>query len=113
MPNSKPTLNRQGNRKHLLNNPDWRSHGVAWRLHCCHEREKILLPLTLRKVLPMPSIPKPAEDKFTYNELRVDRTVLIVITCNRCGSAKIVSHFDGTLEEWERGHQCVVRAEAS
>lgn len=60
----------------------------------------------------MPSTHEFGDDKFTYNELRVDRTVLIVMTCNCCGAAKLVSHFDGSLEEWEHDHKCEVKAKA-
>lgn len=60
----------------------------------------------------MPSTLESADDKFTFRELRVDGTVLIVITCKTCRAAKIVSHFDGSLEEWEHKHRCEVEAKA-
>ena len=54
----------------------------------------------------MPDPPPYERDRFNYNEVRTGTAALIIVTCTLCGSAKVVSHFDGTLEEWERGHEC-------
>lgn len=54
----------------------------------------------------VPPDPPYEPGQFTYNELRTDKVTLIVITCNNCGGARVVSHFDGSLERWERDHQC-------
>jgi hypothetical protein len=54
----------------------------------------------------MPKIHQYDPDQFTLNEVRTERRSLLVITCNSCGAAKVVSHFDGSLATWERDHEC-------
>jgi len=50
--------------------------------------------------------PQYEDDRYTYNEVRTDKTTLIVVTCNQCG--KVVSLSDGSLEKWEDGHACKI-----
>jgi hypothetical protein len=45
-------------------------------------------------------------DRFTYNEVRTEKSTLIVCTCNQCGAAKVVAGFSDSLIKWEEGHQC-------
>ena len=61
----------------------------------------------------MPTSTQYEPGRFTLKEIRTEKTTLIVCTCNDCGAAKVVSHFDGSLERWERDHQCVITAKAS
>jgi len=61
----------------------------------------------------MPTVQPYDPDRFTYNEVRPQKSVRIICTCNYCGASKVVSHFDGSLENWEENHDCEIRAKAS
>jgi len=52
------------------------------------------------------NVPTYDRDRFTYAEVRTEKTVLILSTCKDCGACKLVSHFDLSLEDWERDHVC-------
>lgn len=43
---------------------------------------------------------------FRHSQIRTEGRLLIQSTCGRCGKSKIVSHHDGSLEQWEDGHRC-------
>ena len=51
--------------------------------------------------------------QFTRAPVRVGRTILILSTCNTCDASKLVSHRDGSLEDWELEHRCEWMAQAS
>lgn len=61
----------------------------------------------------MPTLPQYGANRFIRNEVRTEKTTLIVWRCKECGESKIVSHFDRSLEKWERDHKCLTKAKAS
>lgn len=48
----------------------------------------------------------PPQAQFTHKLTRTVDRLMIESTCTKCGTAKLVSNHDGTLEEWEEGHAC-------
>lgn len=61
----------------------------------------------------MPGGIQDGKARFTHTEERFGKRIMIVSTCNDCGAANVVSPYDGSLEEWERNHECEKRAKAS
>lgn len=45
-------------------------------------------------------------DQFTQVGIIADTRMMIVSTCTECGASKIVSTYDGSLEQWQNEHQC-------
>ena len=43
---------------------------------------------------------------FTHKHVRTESRLLIQATCNQCGSSKLVSLIDGSLQQWESTHEC-------
>jgi len=54
----------------------------------------------------MCNLVQPDTERFTYNEVRTEKSTLIVCTCNECGAAKVVTGFTESLTKWEEGHKC-------
>lgn len=45
-------------------------------------------------------------DSFSHTPVRLERQLLIYSMCLACRVGKLVSRVDGSLKEWEDGHQC-------
>jgi hypothetical protein len=43
---------------------------------------------------------------FSHTPVKTEARLLIVSTCRKCGASKLVSQFDGSLKQWEDGHEC-------
>jgi hypothetical protein len=52
------------------------------------------------------------DTRFHRTAIRTDTRLLIQSTCIKCGVSKLVSHHDGSLEEWESEHECKVKAKS-
>lgn len=48
----------------------------------------------------------PPQAQFTRRLVRTVNRLMIESTCMRCGATGLVSEHDGTLENWEEGHNC-------
>jgi hypothetical protein len=57
-----------------------------------------ILPLEVRMSSPASG--------FTHILVRLEQRLLIRSSCSVCGESKLVSHSDGSLDEWENGHRC-------
>jgi hypothetical protein len=45
---------------------------------------------------------------FTRSLVRTELRLMILSTCLTCGEGRLVSSADGSLDEWEDGHECKV-----
>ncbi|HEX3660518.1 MAG TPA: hypothetical protein VHU89_03765 [Acidobacteriaceae bacterium] len=45
-------------------------------------------------------------DRFARSLVRAEGRLLIYSVCLECGEGQLVSRSDGSLGEWEDGHQC-------
>jgi hypothetical protein len=45
-------------------------------------------------------------DNFAHTMVRAERRLLVYSMCVLCREGKLVSDIDGSLQEWEEGHQC-------
>jgi hypothetical protein len=48
---------------------------------------------------------------FQRKLVRTEFRVLIETTCMKCGARKLVSQYDGSLDQWEDGHSCSTERE--
>jgi hypothetical protein len=48
----------------------------------------------------------PPANKFCHSAVRTERRLLIYSKCQKCCEGKLVSEIDGSLKDWEEGHQC-------
>jgi len=46
--------------------------------------------------------------RFHHTEVRAGERLLIKSTCLTCGMSMLLSSADGSLEKWERWHECDV-----
>lgn len=44
---------------------------------------------------------------FEHKDAWREGRVIIESRCRRCGASALVSHADGSLEQWEREHICL------
>jgi hypothetical protein len=51
--------------------------------------------------------------QFHRKAVRTESRLMIQSTCASCGIAKLVSHHDRSLEEWEAQHECKSKAKAT
>jgi len=46
------------------------------------------------------------EFRFNHTEVNAGTRVLIKTTCRYCGMSMLLSAADGSLQKWERWHEC-------
>jgi hypothetical protein len=44
--------------------------------------------------------------QFDRRVAQTETRLLVLSVCRNCGSSKIASYYDGTMQEWEAGHLC-------
>jgi len=49
-------------------------------------------------------------DNFTRQLIQEGERSLILTNCQMCGESRIVTYYDGSLQEWEGAHACVALA---
>jgi hypothetical protein len=48
------------------------------------------------------------DSRFNHTEVHAGARLLIKSTCLNCGMSMLLSAADGSLEKWERWHECDV-----
>ncbi len=54
----------------------------------------------------MSLVPQSIAATFSHSLLQVRKRTVILARCLKCGRQKVCSTWDGSLQRWERSHQC-------
>lgn len=54
----------------------------------------------------MSMAPQAGAVTFSYSLLQVKKRTVILARCEKCGQQRVCSTWDGSLQHWQRSHQC-------